>query len=77
MVMNQERWLELSSFDPEELLDSEAVRELQIMAFYHGLSYDKSLTFIEKVKILDKEFKISEKIKINLKNKFENYNPKL
>ena len=58
----------MSSFDPEELLDSEAVRELQIMAFYHGLSYDKSLTFLEKIEILDKEFKISEKIKCNLKN---------
>ena len=65
------------TYDPDKLLDHEAVKEIQVMAFYHGLSYDKSLTFLEKIEILDKEFKISEKIKINLKNKFENYNPKL
>ena len=73
MVTNQELWLELSNFDPEELLDHEAVKEIQVMAFYHGLSHDKSLTFMDKIEILDKEFNLSEKIKCNL----ENYNSDL
>ena len=65
------------TYDQDKLLDHEAVKEIQVMAFYHGLSYDKSLTFLEKIEILDKEFNLSEKIKCNLKNINENYKPKL
>ena len=54
-------------------MNDEAIEEMIIQAFYHGLCYDKSLTFIDKIEILVKEFNLSEKIKCNL----ENYNSDL